>query len=254
MRTLILIAVNTFRETIRNHVLYNILLFAVIVIVLSVSFGDWSVFARVQVMQDFGLATMSVSGLMLAVFIGVGLLGREIASKTIYGLTARPIQRWNVLLGKFSGLIATLMLNFAIMTLCFLGAIVLIGGEVSDQLLLAVMLIWLEMALIVAVSLFFSTFTSPQLAAVLTIGFYIAGHFNNPAGNELVQSSQAWFSIVLNIIYFMLPNLEHFNIRADVIYGEGIGVSFFLFAFMYGVLYIILFLFLSSVSFSRKDL
>ncbi|MFP4417910.1 MAG: ABC transporter permease [Chitinivibrionales bacterium] len=254
MKTLFLIAVNTFRETIRNQVLYNILLFAIVIIVLSVSFGDWSVFARVQVMQDFGLATMSVSGLLLAVFIGVGLLGREVASKTVYGLATKPVRRWNILLGKFSGLMGTLMLNFFIMTLCFIGAIVLIGGETGGQILLAVLLIWIEMALIVAVSLFFSTFTSPSLAAILTFGFYIAGHFNNLTDTQFVHSEMSLYWIVLNVIYFLMPNLEHLNIRADVIYGNGVTPGFVLYAGVYGILYTILFLFLSSVTFSRKDL
>ena len=108
MRRLYEIAANTFLETVRNHILYLVLFFALALIVLSVFFADWSVFARAQVMQDFGLATMSIAGLLLAVFIGVGLLSKEMSQKTLYHVITKPVSRSVFVCGKFLGLFSTI--------------------------------------------------------------------------------------------------------------------------------------------------
>jgi Cu-processing system permease protein len=253
MNSVALIALNTFRETIRNKILYTILLFAALLIVLSISFGEWSVFARVQVMEDFGLATMSVSGLLLAVFIGVGMLGREIAGKTIYTLLSRPIARHSVLLGKFSGLLLTLFVNFGLMTLFFLITLRIIGGTLQPGLLVAVLLTWVEMALIVAVALLFSTLTTPTLSALFTLAFYVSGHYNDLIDVGAIAKDQPLLAHFLKGLYYILPNLEHFNIRSRIVYGLGLPHGYIELTILYGCLYIALFLLLAALIFSRKD-
>ena len=124
------IAGNTFKETVRNRVLYLVLLFVLALIVLSVFVADWSVFARIQVMQDFGLATMSIAGLLLAVFIGVGLLGREMTTKTVYHVITKPVSRHQFVIGKFLGLLATLWLAYGIMTVFFCCTLFGLGAAV----------------------------------------------------------------------------------------------------------------------------
>ncbi|MBD3344276.1 MAG: ABC transporter permease subunit [Chitinivibrionales bacterium] len=256
MNAIFQIAINTFKETIRNKVLYNILFFAIGLIFLSISFGEWSVFARVQVMQDFGLATMSIAGLLLAVFIGVGLLAKEIADKTLYSTLVKPIFRYTFVSGKFFGLLVTLAVNFAILTLIFWVIIIYLGGQATMPLFSAVLLIWIETALIVSVSIFFSTITTPMLAAIFTLAFYVIGHMNDFM--ELTLTAQTSINPVienlLKIIYYLLPNLEHFNIREQVVYSVGVAPNYILFSFIYGVLYIFLFLILSCLIFTTKDL
>lgn len=253
MNATIIIALNTFKENIRNKVLYNILLFALGIILLSISFGDWSVFARVQVMEDFGLATMSIAGLLLAVFIGVGLLGKEISQKTLYTVLVRPVNRFQFILGKFTGLLVTLFINFGIMTLVFSAVLVYQGGTIELPLLSAVFLAWVELAVIVSVSILFSVFTTPTLAAIFTIAFWIIGHYNDLVQIKDVQADSPAFALLLKAIYYVLPNLEHFNIRAPVIYGNGIEPGFVVLAVIYGLLYTTLFLLLATLVFSRKD-
>lgn len=254
MRITALIAYNTFRETIRNKVLYNILLFAGIIIVLSISFGEWSVFARVQVMEDFGLATMSLSGLLLAVFIGVAMLGKEVTSKTVYLMASKPISRSTIITGKYLGLCITLVINILLMSVFFFGALLCIGGSINGALLYAVLLTITEMAVIVAVALFFSTLTTPTLSAIFTIAFYIAGHFNDLVGIDKMDSSYTLLKILLKILYYVMPNLEHFNIRTVVVYALPLSGQYILFAVAYGIMYIALLLLLSSAVFSKKDL
>jgi Cu-processing system permease protein len=254
MRQLYEISANTFLETIRNHVLYLVLFFVIALIFLSVFIADWSVFARVQVMQDFGLATMSIAGLMLAVFIGVGLLGREVGQKTVYHVITKQVSRSVFVCGKFFGLFATLLLTFAVMSVFFLATLYVLGGTVTIQVLLAVLLIWTEMSVMISAAVLFSTLTSPVLASIFSLVFYVAGHFNDLLQLKLIEQKSILYSALLQVIYFLLPNLEHFNVRDNVVYGMALSPSYFGYAVLYGVFYTTLFLVLSCVLFSKKDL
>jgi ABC-type transport system involved in multi-copper enzyme maturation permease subunit len=234
--------------------LYNILLVAGVALVLSMSFGDLSVFSRAQVMADFGLATMSLTGLLLAVFIGIGMLGMEIATKTIYGVITKPVTRTSFILGKFFGLITTLVLNFILIAAVFFITIrVLVAGQ-SFTMFYAVLLLMVEMIVIVAAAIFFSSFTTPTLSAIFTIGFYIAGHLNDLVniGSEQ-QNNPVWRSL-LKSLFYVLPNLENFNIRTTVVYNLPVPSGFITMAVLYGLLYASILLLFSMVLFSRKDL
>ena len=253
MKTVITVALNTFRETIRNKVLYNILLVAAGALLLSLSFGDLSLFSRAQVMTDFGLATMSLTGLLLAIFIGVGLLGMEITTKTVYGVISKPVTREAFIVGKFFGLCATLLLNFVLIALVFFIAIRFLGVTVKSAVIAAVLLLAVEMALIVAASILFSAFTTPTLAAIFTVGFYIAGHLNDLMNIGMEQQRNPVWRFLLKSLNFILPNLEYFNIRTRVVYDLNVPTPFIVDAAVYGILYTILLLLLAMAVFSRKD-
>lgn len=254
MRQLYEISANTFRETIRNQVLYIVLFFVLGLIFLSVFIADWSVFARIQVMQDFGLATMSIAGLLLAVFIGVGLLGKEVSQKTVYNVITKPVSRSIFVFGKFAGLFASLIMTFAVMSLVFAGTIFMLGGIVDKAMIWAVLLIWTEMSVMISAAVFFSTLTSPILASIYSLAFYIAGHFNDLLSLKMIEQKGSLYPVFLKAIYFILPNLEHFNIRDNIVYKIALPPSYFGFAFAYGIFYTMLFLLLSFAFFSRKDL
>jgi len=250
---MLIIAANTFKETIRNKVLYNILLVAAVALMLSLSFGDLSVFSRAQVMTDFGLATMSLTGLLMAIFIGVGLLGVEISNKTVYGVLSRPVSREAFITGKFAGLAATLIVNFILIAGVFFAGIRSLGVSVAPAVILAVVLLLVEMLLITAAAIFFSTFTTPTLAAIFTIGFYCAGHLNDLMNIGLQHQKSAVWQTILKALNATLPNLEFFNIRTRVVYDLPIPDSFVIQAGVYGILYTLLLLLFSMLIFTRKD-
>jgi Cu-processing system permease protein len=254
MKAIFYIAQNTFKETIRNKILYNILLVAGVALVLSISFGDLSVFSRGQVMADFGLATMSLTGLLLAVFIGVGMLGVEISSKTIYGVITKPVTRDAFIFGKFFGLLATLLLNFTLIAIVFFVTIRLMGANQNVSIMYAILLLMVEMIVIVAAAMFFSAFTTPTLAAIFTLGFYVTGHLNDMVGIGIEQQNNIVWKTILKTLNYILPNLEHFNIRTAVVYNLPIPAGFVSGAVMYGLLYSAILLIMSIVLFSRKDL
>jgi ABC-type transport system involved in multi-copper enzyme maturation permease subunit len=255
MRVVWLVALNTFRETIRNKVLYNILLVAGVVLLLAMSFGDLSVMSRVQVMSDFGLATMSLTGLLLAVFIGVGVLGSEIADKTVYGVLCKPVDRIQFIIGKFSGLFVTLVLNFMLIALIFIAAITWMTGRMPQtEIFFAVFLLMVEMSIIIAAAIMWSCFTTPTLAAIFTLAFYVAGHLNDLITLSADVQTNPLLQKVLVALHYVLPNLEFFNIRTQVVFGLPIADGHVMFAAVYGVLYTALLLLFSSVLFARKDL
>jgi Cu-processing system permease protein len=254
MKPVLLIALNTFKESIRNKILYNILFLALGVIVFAVTVADWSVFERVQVMEDFGLATMSLTGLIMAVFIGVGLLGREIASKTVYMIIAKPVGRGQFITGKFLGLLGVLLINFGVMALILWVAILCMGGTPVAMLFPAIVLIWMELAIMIAASILFSSFSTPVLSAIFTLGFYIGGHLNDLVSVELLRNQQPFVEALLRIVYYVLPNLEHFNIRTAVVYGIGLPPGYVAYALLYGLCYLVALLMLSHLIFSKRDL
>lgn len=254
MKAFYYIALNTFRETVRNNILYNILLIAGVALVLSMSFGDLSLFSRAQVISDFGLATMTITGLLLAIFIGVGLLGKEISSKSIYMVITKPVSRVSFLLGKFCGLLVILILNLLLVAGVFFLSILLMGTTVRPELGWAVLMIIVEMGVMISVSIFFSTFTSSTLAAIFTIGFYITGHLNDLVGISAKQKQGVLWNAALKTIYYIFPNLEHFNIRTQVIYNLSLPEGYIGTAVCYGLLYMTLFVLLSIVVFTGKDL
>jgi ABC-type transport system involved in multi-copper enzyme maturation permease subunit len=254
MRVTLAIAFNTFRETIRNSVLYNILLIAVAALGLTLTFGDLSPFSRVQVLTDFGLASMSITGLLLAVFIGVGMLGGEISSKTVYSVLTKQVSRGSFIVGKFLGLLSILLLNFFLIAVLFFVFIKLLGVNPSFALFTAVLLLAVEMSVIISASILFSSFTTPTLAAIFTIGFYIAGHLNNLVGLGAQQQESTIWKGLLNFLYYTLPDLEHFNVRTRLIYDLAVPDGYIVQTIFYGICYTILLLFLSMIVFSRKDL
>jgi ABC-type transport system involved in multi-copper enzyme maturation permease subunit len=255
MRVIWLVASNTFKETVRNKVLYNILLVAAVVLLLAMSFGDLSVMSRVQVMSDFGLATMSLTGLLLAVFIGVGVLGSEIADKTVYGVLCKPVDRIQFIVGKFSGLLVTLVLNFLLIALIFIVAITVMTGRApQSEIFYAVFLLMAEMSVIIAAAIMWSCFTTPTLAAIFTLAFYVAGHLNDLITLSADVQANPALKAVLVFLNYTLPNLEFFNIRTQVVFGLPIADGHVALAALYGALYTALLLLISSVLFARKDL
>ncbi len=247
------IAENTFRETIRNKVLYNILFFALGMILLSLIVSEWSMGYEVKILKDFGLSIMSLFGLLIAVFIGVELVYKEIDKKTIYVIISKPIHRYQFILGKYLGLLLTLFLNIIIMSIVLYLILYIFKRDFDLMLLKGIFMIYIEMAFVIAFALFFSSFTTPMLSAILSIFVYVSGHF--AADIKLlgpgIESKP--FEIFLNVLHYILPNLENFNIKAQVVHHLPISMDFFIFSVIYGIFYISIILLLSIFIFQRRD-
>ena len=257
MRRVGVVALNTFREAVRDRVLYNLVFFALLMMAAAVAVGQISIGIEQTVIVSLGLSAISVIGLLISVFIGVALVSKEMDKRTLYALLAKPVRRWEFLLGKFAGLVLTLAVNTAAMALGLLLVMIYVKHslERSDAVVLvAVYFILLKLALIVALALLFSCFTTPLLAILFTVGFYIAGLYvqemrNLPA--EVMSPAMAAFTKWLS---YLLPNFENFNVMAMAAHGRAVPGALILQNTVYTVVYCTIVLTAAAAVFSRRNL
>lgn len=251
------VAVNTFREAVRDRVLYNLVFFALLMIGAAILVGQISIGIERLVIINLGLTAISVIGLVMAVFIGVGLVYKEIEKRTLYSLLAKPIRRWQFLVGKYAGLVLTLAVNTAFMTVGLAAALFYVGHPFlrSDgSILTAIYFILLELALVTAVALFFSCFSSPMLSTLFTLGIYITGVFAPSLRNIGEFTHSAAIRDTARAIYYVAPNFHNFNVIALAAHGEAIPWALVWQNTLYALLYVTLLLVASSAVFAGRNL
>lgn len=247
------IALNTFRENLRDKILYNLLLFAGLLIGTSLLLSRLSMGEQDKIVTDMGLAAINFIGVAIAVFVGIGLVSKEIERRTIYTIMARPISRVQFLLGKYLGLVVTLSVNITVMLLVFLCTIWWSAGPIFVSLFQAVQLIFVELLVVTALALFFSTFSSSMLSASLTIGLYVIGHLTTDLKGIAEESQNEVATRLLTGIYYLCPNLEMLNIKGQAAAGVSVSLAYQSMATLYGLFYVGLLLALSCVVFERRD-
>jgi len=247
------VSLNTFRETIRNRVLVNILVFAVAIIFLGLAVGDWSMGHQVKVIKDFGLSAMSLFGLLIAVFIGIRMVVEEIEGRTIYIIASKPVPRWHIVTGKFAGLALTLLLNIVLMSIALFAAGFVMESGIDLHLIPAIILIYIEILIIVSFALFFSSFTSPTLASLFTIVIFIVGHLSTFLRDYVELYPDKGLHWLYRIIYYIVPDLEKLNIKMAAVEHIGTSAGMFWTAFAYGICYMLLIHIITVVIFSKKD-
>ncbi len=257
MKNVLTVAANTFREAVRDRVLYNLVFFALLMMVAAILVGQISIDIEKSVMISLGLTAISVIGLFIAVFIGVGLVSKEMDKRTLYALLAKPLSRWEFLLGKFVGLLMTLTVNTAAMALGLYAALWVVKHPLEGAdgyVLVAVYLILLKLGLVVALALMFSCFTTPFLAILFTTGIYVAGVFAaDLRAMKMVEMDQGT-TLLLHAISYVLPNFENFNVMGAVAHGRGVPASLVGNATLYSLVYAAFVLSLAAVVFSRRNL
>jgi ABC-type transport system involved in multi-copper enzyme maturation permease subunit len=253
---------NTFRENIRDKILYNLILFALIMILSSIALGQLTLGLESKMIIDLGLTSVSVFGTLIAIFIGISLVYKEIEKRTVYALLAKPVHRWEFITGKYLGLLFTLLVNVVIMTVGIALTLLYQGGNepgVFVRLLPAAYLIYLSLALTTALALVFSTFSTPALSALFTLFLWIIGHFNADLLEfaRLTKSPAAEF--IARILYYALPNFSNFswidgrNVIQTAAYYEPLPAAAIGWATLYALLYCAALLALATAVFVRRD-
>lgn len=266
MSAIRVIAVNVFRESVRDKVLYNLVFFAILLMGASYLLGQLTAGQDVKIIKDLGLASTSIFGLFIAVFIGIGLVSKEVERRSIYSLLSKPIERYQLVLGKYLGLTLTLAVNLAVMAVALYGVLwymAWVAGPAAaaawdapaldPALLKAIALIFVELAIVTAIALFFSTFSTPMLSAALTFGLFVAGRFSADLRNfnDVVESPAA--ATLAKALYWVLPNLAPFDVRAQVVHGQPVTAGYLLLTSAYGLLYIAALMVVAVTVFSRRD-
>jgi ABC-type transport system involved in multi-copper enzyme maturation permease subunit len=234
------IALNTFRESIRDRVLYNLILFVLILVTASVFVSDLSIDMESQFTAALGLSAMVVFGALIAIFIGVGLVYKEIDKRTIYSLLSKPVHRHEFILGKYLGLCLTLLVNSAVMVLATELALLYVNGKfvpLQTSVVAASFLIYLELVLLVAVALMFSSFTTPMLAALFSFAVYVIGHFSQDLLVMASLSGSAVTRAVLTTLYYLLPNLSNFGFITEASHARIVPLGMAVAATVYAVVY-----------------
>ncbi len=246
------IAFNTFRENLREKLLYNLLFFALLMIGSSVlltrlTVGEWD-----RLIIDLGLSSTNLFGVLIAIFVGISLVSKEIDKKTIYTIVSKPVPRYEFLIGKYCGLVITLLINTAVMVAGLLAVMVYLKAPITILLFEALGCIFLEFLVVTAVALLFSTFTSTTLSAIFTLAIYAVGHLSTDLklfGDKMGDVGKA----VLNAIYYLLPNLERFNLKGQVIHHMDVTTSQLALTTAYGLAYAVFLLLLAGIIFQKRD-
>ena len=266
MRTIRLVAGAVFRESVRDRVPYSMVAFAVLLIAASYLISQLTAGQDLKIIKDLGLAAVSVFGMLIAVFLGIGLVSKEVERKSIFALLSKPVTRTQFIIGKYVGLIATLVVNLGVMTVAYYLVLAYMNATASaatragwatpaldPRLLLAIVLVMAEVALVTALALFFSTFSSPLLSALLTLGLWVAGHFNSDLRHfgDVIDSPPV--VAVARGLYYVLPNLAPFDVKAEAVYGLPISAEHVAFTLLYAVLYSGVLLTAAIAIFRRRD-
>jgi ABC-type transport system involved in multi-copper enzyme maturation permease subunit len=233
------VASNTFREAIRDRVLYNLVVFALLMIGASLLLGQITISIERLLLVNLGLTAISVFGMLIAIFIGIGLVSKEIDKRTLYTVLTRPLARWEFILGKFFGLLATLAVNTALMTVGFFVALLYVarGFERSDlSILVAIYFILLSLMIVTAIALLFSSFSTPIESAVLTFGLVVAGSFAEDLRGFATMTNGLMHGVVKAASY-LVPNLSSLNVIASVAHGNPVPTSLVLMNTAYAFAY-----------------
>ena len=260
------IAINGFREAVRDKVMYSLVAFAILLIAASFILGELTAGQDIKIIKDLALSSIAVFGLFMAIFIGIGLVSKEVERRSVYALLAKPIRRGDLVLGRYLGLVLTLVVNIAVMTIAMYIVLGYIGWHETENarlaretplfdpaLLIAVGLTLVQLMMVTAVAVFFSTFSTPMLSAAMTFCVYIAGYFSADLRNfDQVVDSRA-VQLLARGLYYILPNFGPFDVTAQVVHGVHVGWRYAGLTAAYGATYIAILLVISVTVFSRRD-
>lgn len=239
MNRIAVVAANTFREAVRDRVLYNLIFFALLLVGASLLFGQISIGIQKIVLINLGLTAISIFGVVIAIFIGIGLVSKEIEKKTLYTILSRPVRRWEFIVGKFGGLAWTLVVNTFFMAIGFFAALLFLAHRferTDGWLLVAIYFIILEFLVVTALALLFSTFSSPVLSAVMALAFFVIGTFAEDL-RAFAAMSYGATRVLATMAAYVLPNFASLNVISAVAHGEPIAGSLVLYNSVYSLLY-----------------
>jgi ABC-type transport system involved in multi-copper enzyme maturation permease subunit len=233
------IARNTFREAVRDRVLYNLIAFALLLSGSAILVSQISIDIERLVVIDLGLSAVSLFGVVIAIFIGIGLVSKEIEKRTLYTVLSRPVRRWEFIVGKFCGLAGTLIVNASLMAIGVFGALLYVAhkfGRPDAWIFVALYFIILEFLVICSLSLFFSSFSSPLLSAVFSFSLFVIGSFADDLRGfaRLAHGFTRWFATGAA---YLVPNFSSLNVISNVAHQQPLGMNLVLQNTLYALFY-----------------
>jgi ABC-type transport system involved in multi-copper enzyme maturation permease subunit len=253
MKQMLAIAKVTYREAIRNRVLYSLLFFLVGLVLIAAVLDGMTTGQNGRVVINLGLAGVHLFGALITVFLCVSAMSQELSRKTIYVVLAKPVGRGAFLLGKYLGLTATLGLLVAVMGVSLMAVAVFFGVVPSVPLMHALLMTWVELAVIAAVALLFAAVSGPFLSGMFTVGVFCIGHLSTGLKTMGEESGDSVIAALTTVVYYLFPNLEAFNFKLEALYQTPVVPMDSLLAVLYAVTYSAALLALAAMLFSRRD-
>jgi ABC-type transport system involved in multi-copper enzyme maturation permease subunit len=247
------IAINTVRDAVRNRVLYALVFFALLMIGTSVLLSTLSYVERDRILQDVGFSAIRLFGAAIAIFMGVGLIQREVERRTVYTILSKPVTRARFLAGKYLGLVATLWVQLMIMVAAFVAVSFVAGAPLTGGHAVALGLVALELAVVVAFATLFSSFATPFLAACYSVGLYLVGHLTRDLRGIGAASDSAVAREVTAWIHRAFPDLSALNRGIEAVHGLPILPAEVGLAVLMGIAWCLGFLLVAVVVFERRD-
>jgi Cu-processing system permease protein len=250
------VAFNTFREAVRDRVLYNLIAFALLISAAAILVGEISIDVERLVVVNLGLTAITLFGTVIAIFIGIGLVSKEIEKKTLYTVLSRPVRRWEFVVGKFFGLTGTLIVNTFFMAIGVFLALFYVAHrlEKSDlSVLTALYFIVLAFLIVVSLALFFSSFSTPLMSAVFTFALFVIGSLADEL-RGFARITSGFAGIVASVLAYLVPNFSSLNIINQAAHGDAVPDRLILYNTLYALLYSAMAISGAVLIFQRRNL
>ena len=254
MNKILTISRNTFRESVRDRVLYNLIVFVLLITISAVFLGELTAGQEARTIVNLGLSAMLLFGAFISIFVGVSLVSKEIEKRTVYSIFSKPIGRGEFIIGKYLGLCLTLLLNVLVMGAGVSCALLYVGGgKLAFSIWGAILLIFFELTILTAVAILFSSFSSPALSALLSFLVFIIGHFSASLRDLSQTLGSSAAKLFFDILYYVLPNLSFFSFIINAAHGDVPPASLIGGAFFYTLVYTGILLTITILVFSRRN-
>ncbi len=253
MRPIWVLALNTYKEVIRDRILYGLLLFAVILIGMSLALGQLSFAEQARISANFGLSAIHLTAVALAIFVGSNLVFKEIDKKTIMTILVRPISRLQFIIGKGLGLSLIILTMISGLALVLVGIFALLNMTVDVRLAWVLLGLLCESLILLGVTLLFSMFARPILVVCLSVGIFLIGHWQDSLAFFARKNPEGPTALVHWICRHFIPNLERVNWKELVLYDQPVNALVKAQAVGYSLAWYAFCVALATWIFRRKD-
>lgn len=254
MNKTLIISYYTFKEIMKSKILVNVFFVGLALMGITYVATEFTYGVPEKVALDFGLGTLSLSSLGISLFLGVGLLSKEIESRTLYMVISRSVPRYSFILGKIGGLLAIQLINLVLLSAMVISAVTLLGGKIDPLVYWAIGFIFLESIMLLLLVILASLFLNNILATLFTLIVLVAGH----AVKETMSLSSVRFNPLvaklLSVYHFVLPGFYKLNLKDFVVYNSTLPYSYLLPNMFYGVFYSLFLLTVIILIFNHKNL
>ncbi len=256
MRVTIAIAANTVREALRERLMYNLVVFAIVLIAGALTISQLTLGEQFRIIADVGTSAVQIFGTLIAVFVGVGLVSKEIDRRTCYPVLARPISRATFVVGKYLGLVSVLVLNTATMMAVSAATLFVYAHDArfaGAAFFGCFALLLVQFGVCAALAVLFSSFTTATLATIFTLSAVAAGHVFSSVRGFWLKTEQVQLKPLVRILDVVLPNMGLLDLKEAFTYGDQVALSSVALRAVYGFGYAGAVVALACLAFSRRD-